>query len=882
MMLRYLLSFVLFIGLCSTVQAQGTPLLSDRFDFDSHLPYDKAIVTPTDFLGYEWGEQFTIYEKTVQYCQLLAEQSPRVVYHEYGETYEGRTLINLIISSEANIANLSVLQERHLSLLDPAVDDAEKATIVNNDPVFTSFSYNIHGNEASSTETAMQVAYRLGAAQDEATQDILDNSVIILYMCINPDGRDRYVYWANGVGRHLPGINPNDLEHYAPWPNGRTNHYWFDLNRDWIWGVHPESRGHTAEYQQWMPQVHVDYHEQGYNANYFTAPGATPRNLLLPDTYEAWSDTFGQANIQAFNAQDIAYFTRERFDFFYPGYGSSYPSVMGAIGMLTEQGGIAAGRAITTEDGYILTFQQRIYDHYLTSMATLAEAAAQRQALLNYSLQAWKPANSKSYNQTYIIKQEEGGFIHDFLGVMLRNNIEVQQATEAFSVPNCLNYRNGKTSIERFEAGDYLVKGDQARHLFIHSLLARQMAIEDSVMYDMATWSAPMAYNLEAYSSRDRIQVATQKISAKAATWSGEFTKTENAYAYVIDWQQRWAPRALSMLWAKGYRVRSALHEIANASHAFNAGSLIVLVGQNLEKQTTLAADLAEIAATAQVDIVALSSGRMLEGLDLASPQHRPVKQPRVAMLVEPPFSTYTSGQVYFLFDQETWLPIDRIRTSSFAQTALPRFGQRYGYTDINDYDVLILPGGGRHLERLFWQDQRMEISQWLQRGGTIIALEEAAMYFTEDGKITKLKASKPEQDTTEAAKIISYADQERYRGLQRIPGSSLRGHIDVTHPLAFGVKKETYALKLSTNALIPAAELQSVGRYHENSGELLQAGYASSANLDRLAGKTFAGVLPFGQGRIVYLPDNPHYRMFWRGTSRMVQNAAMLLPGFN
>lgn len=865
--------------------AQQVELVPERFAFEPALEYRSDIQSPAQFLGYELGEHFVEYHQAVQYIKYLAEQSDRIALNQYGETYERRPLINLVISSPENHGRMDRLQARHLKLLDPDYAQSEEGQkVIANDPVFTSLSYNIHGNEPSTTEAALQVAYRLAVATDEETADILTNSVIIMYVCINPDGRDRYVYWINSVGREQPGINPRDLEHYAPWPNGRTNHYWFDLNRDWVWGVHPESRGHIEEYQKWMPQVHVDYHEQGYNANYFTAPGATPRNLLLPDSYEAWSDTFGRANVEAFDKENIMYFTRERFDFFYPGYGSSYPSVMGAIGMLTEQGGIAAGRAITTDDGYVLTFRQRIFDHYTTSVASIRTAAAARQALLRYSVDAWNPNNSKSSNKTFVIRKEEGGYLVDLLKMLDRQKIEFYEAASDFSLGECLDYRTGTVTTQSFSAGDIIVPAQQARHLFVHSIMERNMAIEDSVMYDMSTWSAPLAYNLEAYSSPNFPRVDKKGLSSEELNWSEGLDKSllngAEAYAYLIDWQQRWAPKALNALWDNGYRVRAAIAPFTFGSKTYAAGSLIVLRGRNLEKETSMEDDMLAVATSAQVEVDALPTGRMDKGFDLSSSRNSPLEKPKVAMLVEPPFSTYTSGQVYFLFDHETAFPIDRIRTTAFAQTSLPKFGQRYGYTDINDYDVLILPNG-RNLERLFWQDQRLEINQWLQRGGVLIALENSARFFTTEGKFGKENMVKTTPDTTDEAKYLNYDERERYRGLRRIPGSSLNAKIDTSHPLAFGVKPDLYTLKLSTDALEPSTRLASVGTYTDDAAKMLSAGYASTENLERLAGKTFAGVQNIGDGKIVYLIDNPHYRMFWRGGSRMVQNAALILRAF-
>lgn len=877
--------FLCLLFLLPGVIVAQVDLTPERFDFEKNLDYNPDIKSPSEFLGYELGERFTEYHRSVQYFEYLADQSDRITLNQYGETYEQRPLINLVVTSEQNHANIASIRQRHLRLLEPGfADSAEGQEVLANDPVFTSFSYNIHGNEASNTEAAMQVAYRMAAATDEETAEMLTNSVIIMYVCINPDGRDRYVYWINGASREQPGINPRDFEHYAPWPNGRTNHYWFDLNRDWIWGVHPESRGHTIEYQRWMPQVHVDYHEQGYNANYFTTPGATPRNLLLPDSYEAWSDTFGRANIDAFDEQGLMYFTRDRFDFFYPGYGSSYPSVMGAIGMLTEQGGIGAGRAVTTNDGYVLTLRQRVYDHYTTSIATIRTAARARQALLKYSLDAWNPARAKSPNKSFIIRQEEGGYFMDLQQVLLRQNIEFYRATADFRISDCLDYRSGKVGLESFSAGDIIVPANQARHLFVHSILERSMAIEDSVMYDMATWSAPLAYNLEAYSSANIVRVAKERVSAEDVKWHGGLDDSQlqgaRAYAYCLDWNQRWAPKALNALWEKGYRVRAAVSAFTYRGNTYAPGTLIVLRGRNLEHEEQMAKDVLDIATATSTTFTAFPTGRMDDGFDLASSRNEPLHKPRLAMLVEPPFNTYTSGQVYFLFDQETEFPIDRIRTSAFAQTSLPKFGQRYGYTDINDYDVLILPDAN-NLDRLFWQDQRSDINKWLQRGGVLIALEDAAKFFTETGKFGKEQMVKGNPDTSEAVKYLTYDERERYRGLRRIPGSAMNAKVDTSHPLAFGVKPELYTLKLNTDALEPSTRLASVGVYENAPGELLAAGYASPENLERLAGKTFAGVLNVGDGKIVYLVDNPHYRMFWRGASRMVQNAAFMLRAF-
>jgi hypothetical protein len=868
----FLFGLALFMSL---IQLSAQPILVDekRFPLDPQLTYDTKVPSPEQFLGYKLGQEYTLYAQSVNYFKALDAASDRVTINQYGQTYEGRPLINLIITSPENHRNLPAIQQKHLQLLDP------NTPIAKNDPIFVSMSYNIHGNETSSTEAAMQVAYRLASATDEETLKILYNSVIVLYICINPDGRDRYIYWYKSAQRNVLGFEPRDYEHYEPWPGGRGNHYWFDVNRDWVWGVHPETRGLIQEYQKWLPQAHVDYHEQGYNSNYFTMPGTTPRNKILPDTYEAMSDTFGMANIREFDKHKISYFTRDQFDFFYPGYGSSYPSVMGAIAMLVEQGGIGAGRAVETDDGYVLTLRQRIFDHYTTSLATIKKSIERREMLFQYSKNAWNPATSKVPTQVYYLSSTST-YINENIAMLLRHGVKVEQAIQDFTVADAKDYKTGQLMRKNLPAGTYVVSTQQARHLFINTILERSLAIEDSVMYDMATWSAILAYNLEGYSSNTKPSVATKLVTTAPKAASG-VTNPNAQYAYIIDWKQRNAPQALAQLWRKGYQVRAAHEPFNDGTTTYGAGTLILLLERNMDKWTTVANDLQEIATATGVQILGFNSGRMRTGMDLASSRNRPVKQPRVALMIDPPFSSTTAGQITYLFDYETVLPIQRIKGVNLQQTALPKFGDRYGNADLNDYDVLILPDGGNGLSELFKTDQLAILRDWISRGGVVVATESASAFFTSNrSKFTDVKLVEPKRDTTEGAKLVTFANREDYFGKKRTPGTALNGTLDITHPLAFGMEKEVYTLKLDNTALLPSADLQTVGRYL-SADKLLAAGYIAPENAKLLAGNAFAAVLNIGQGKIVFLPDNTQYRMFWRGPSRMMQNAVMILPGF-
>lgn len=859
----------------SVLFAQKEWLNLDRFAFEPGLSVNKTIPTPASFLGYELGEQSTYYSSIENYIKELSITSDRVKLVTYGKTYENRSLYLLVFSSPENLSNLESIRINHLKLMNS--NDSQAKEIIERDPIFLSLSYNIHGNETSTSEAALQVAYRLAAATDEATNKLLQNSVIQLYVCINPDGRERYIQWYNSVKRKQLATSKNDLEHYEPAPNGRSNHYWFDVNRDWSWGIHPETRELTKEYQKWMPQIHVDHHEQGYNSNYFTMPGTTPRNKILPPSYEAWSDTFGRANIDAFNKNDISYFTREAFDFFYPGYGSSYPSIMGAIAMLTEQGGIAGGRAIETEDGTILTLRQRIWDHYTTSVQALFTGVKHKKELLKYSYDSWQPSKSLSAIKTYFLSPTDM-YTPDVMKILQHHGVKFEQSKEAFTVNTAFDYISNAPQKKIFPKGTIILSCNQAQHLLINSVMDKSLEIEDSVMYDMAIWALPLAYNLNAYYTKEILSIPTEPISVTSTVHK----IASNAYAYIMDWKQRNAPAALAHLWKLGYRVRSASKPFQIENNSFSPGSLIILAGANIDNKVNLESDLQKISKEHNVSIYSILTGRSTEGLDLGSSKNRPVQQPKVALMVDAPFNMQTAGQIWFLFDEEVGLPVDRIRTSVLLQSAMPKFGERYGYADLNDYDVLILPGGGNNLKYIFEKDAFSQLQDWVNRGGILIALENAVEFFTQDrSKFTQVKWSEIPNDTSLMAKTVSFDKREDYFGKKRIPGSALMSQIDISNPLAFGMEPTLHTLKQDLSSFLPANGLQTVGTYHTDVSKLLTGGYAPKEALKHLSGKSFAGIMPMGSGKVVFLLDNTQFRMFWRGPSRMIQNAVMLLKQF-
>lgn len=877
-MFRFAFAWLAFLWLPFSAFGQ-TQEAKDRFTFDPDLDYRSEVLSPAAFLGFEAGDEYSFHYQVLDYFRALASASERVRLVEYGKTHEGRTLVYAVISSAENLARLEEIRENNLKLADTkSVSDAEAEQIVASNPAVHWMSYNVHGNEPSSSEAAMHVAYRLAAAEDEQTLAFLKDLVVIIDPMINADGRDRYVYWYKSM--QSPILNPDidDVEHREFWPGGRTNHYWFDLNRDWVWLVHPESQGRIRAYQEWLPQVHIDYHEQGFNNNYFTHPGTTPRNLNLPKDHDRWSEAFGKADAKAFDKHQINYFTKEAFDFFYPGYGSSYPSLMGSIGQLREQGGHSlGGRAVTTNDEYVLTLRQRIFDHYLTSITSLQTSLENKEALQRYFRSAFDQKTNTNPTKAYVLPADATTHAAEIVNMLRAHKVEVLRAEEDFRVRRAFNYEDGKSASRSFKKGDFIIPTNQGRHIFVNTLFQRRMAIEDSIMYDMSSWAVPLAYNLDAAWTEEDIRVASRPVAETVGVPFG--VKNPSAgYAFVIDWKQRNATKALAQLWRHEYKVRSLEKEAVIEGKSFSRGSLVVLLGHNRQKASSVALEMQSIAEQTQVEIVGLNTGFADKGIDLASRQSAVLKAPKVAMLIDEPISSYTAGQLWFLLEKETGLSINRVR--------MPRFSS----IDLNEYDVLIVPNSGG-LSSALDSMARRRIDDWVKAGGTVVAVERSAAFFATEsnglsgikaasftGKDDKDKAKKPDPNYDA---YVAFADKDDLDDAQNIAGATLLGHVDTTHPLAFGLNGRLFTLKFGDEALEPQAtdNIHTVGYFDRNRDNLVVSGFVSTRNQGELAGKAFAMVEERGRGKIVLLHENTQYRMFYVGPSRLLLNAVMLVP---
>ncbi|MDA0377974.1 MAG: hypothetical protein O2899_00655 [Bacteroidetes bacterium] len=622
-----------------------------------------------------------------------------------------------------------------------------------------------------------------------------------------------------------------------------------------------------------MPQVHMDYHEQGFDNNYFTMPGKAPRNLELPEAYESWADMFGRASGEALARNQVNYFTRESFEFFYPGYGSSYPTMQGAIGMLSEQGGHSrGGRAVETNDGYVLTLRQRAWDHFATSMAVIEASVAHRTDLLAYQRAFFDPANSKQKTTAYLIPDDDGnGYVTDVIALLLAHGIEVERATAEFSVQG-MDFWNGTSARQTFPAGTWIVPTNQARHVMIHTLMQRQMEIESKDMYDMSAWSVPLAYNLQGAAwTEEALLMARESVSEAPKRTSG-VTNAGARYGYAIDWRQQGAPKALGMLWEAGYNVRAARRTFGIGEKDYSVGSIIVLKGRNRDRMAGMAADMERIAHAAGVRIEGYDVSRVDRGMDLASADARVVEEPRVVMLLDDPIGSETAGQIWYLFDRRVEWGIDRVRA------------RRLSSLDLDEVDVLVLPPG--NLSSLIDSTQSDRLGRWIRQGGVLIGSESAASFLASErsglssARMVRTDTEEEDESDVDEAVYTRYVDRSDSTDATRISGSAFRARLDNTHPLAAGMPESLFTLKFGTEAIEPSRSLHNVGTYDREAAQLLASGFASTENQEKLAGQTFAAVQDMGSGKVVLLLDKTQYRMFWLGPTRLLINAVMLLPG--
>jgi hypothetical protein len=805
----------------------------------------QELKSPSEFLGYELGTQFTRHHEVVDYYHYLASADPtRVKLDVYGKTNERRPLLLAYISSAENITNLEDIRKEHLKNT-KGEGNPSKAIVW--------LSYNVHGNESVSTEASMQTAYELLTKKTT----YLENTVVLIDPCINPDGRDRYVNWYNETKNTPNNVDPNSKEHHEGWLTGRANHYMFDLNRDWAWLTQVESQQRLKFFNKWLPHVHVDFHEQGVDDPYYFAPAAEPFHEVITDFQREFQKIIGKNHAKYFNANGWFYFTKERFDLLYPSYGDTYPTYNGGIGMTYEQGGSGrAGLGIITSIGDTLTLKDRIAHHHTTGLSTVEVASGNVQRL-NDEFKKFYGKKDFKYKD-YVINGEHDKMIA-LLKLLDQHDIEVGMAKNGTTVRG-YNYKTGKSGSIKTNLNSVVISTDQPKGTLVKVLFEPNAMLSDSVTYDITAWSLPHAYGVNAIASENSVpSIGSDKKVKTFYVGRPSSPIDENAYAFLTDWNSMKDARFLADLIKEKIRVRHNYKPFSLDGKNYKRGTLIITKGDNQNHKDFLGT-LQRIAEKHKKQLTSAATGYVDSGKDFGSGWVQMIDDVKVAVLSGEPTSTLRFGEIWHFFEQQLHYPFAVIDASYINRI------------DLSEYDVLVLPGGWGYNS---FMDEEMlgEIKDWVRNGGKLIAMGGSISSISGEGGFG-LKKKKTEKDSSQY--LQPYDGSEREQIKSAITGAIFKAKVDNTHPLAFGYGKDYFSLKLGNNAFDYLSNGNVV--YLEKNQNKPVSGFAGSEAQKTIDKTLIFGVDNYGRGSVVYMVDNPLFRGFWENGKLFFANAIFLV----
>jgi hypothetical protein len=806
------------------------------------LSANGQIRTPDEFLGYSLGSKFTPHHQVLAYFKSISNASKSVKLQSYGRTYEGRELTLAFVSDPSNIENLEQIRTDNLLL-----SGGEKNVKAQKQPAIIWFSYNVHGNEASSTETAMKVLYTLASGKDDV-KNWLKNTVVIIDPCLNPDGRDRYVNFFNSVVGVAPNPDPSSREHQEPWPGGRSNHYYFDLNRDWAWQTQMESEQRIIAYRKWLPQVHVDFHEQSYNEPYYFAPAAEPIHQSVTDWQRAFQVLVGQNNAKYFDENGWQYFTKERFDLLYPSYGDTYPLYNGAIGMTYEQGGIRAGLAVITADRDTLTLNDRIAHHFTTSMATLETCSKHAEQLLSeYKKFFDQSLTPKVSYKSYVVKAANVSRLRKLADLLTKNGIAY--AFGGDKSLSGLSFDTQKQESFRLERNDMVINIAQKHGVLAHVLFEPQTFVADSNTYDITAWALPYAYGLPAYALKEPLNGAFSFIDDGKKV----VNVLEKPYAWVLPWGSTQDAKFLSILHQKEIKVRVAEEDFTIGGLNYKAGSLLVYRAENEKKFSGFIPMMNELVKVNNIYSAPIASGFVEKGKDFGSNVYRLLAKPKVGVLAGNEVSSLAMGEVWSFFEQELQMPI-----SIYNITAVSSL-------DINKINTLIIPDGS-------YQDRLADqILPWLSAGGRLILLEEAITAFV-GKKQFGIKIKEETKSSGDKLNEMTYSKDEGFSN--NIPGGIFKVYLDPKSSLSYGIGRHYYTLKTDANIYQPLENGVTLGYLKPDS---YVSGVVGSNIKRKLANGTLYSRQNIGKGEVFYISSNPLFRNFWEVGKQLILNLSFL-----
>ncbi|PQJ32053.1 zinc carboxypeptidase [Nonlabens arenilitoris] len=812
-----------------TAQTITTPTLG--YYLPDHLTtYNPEISTPEEVLGYVPGEWHVTHDKLIEYMRTLARESDRISIENRGTTYEGRPIVLLTITSAKNHENLDQIQADHVALTEGSTASTANMPIV----VYQGFS--IHGNEPSGSNAALLLAYHLAAGQGAEMDELLDNTVILFDPSFNPDGLQRFAGWVN---QHKSiNVNPDsyDREYSEAWPGGRTNHYWFDMNRDWLPVQLPESQARIETFHNWMPNILTDHHEMGTNATFFFQPGIPSRtHPLTPAMNQQLTRKIGDFHAAELDKIGSLYYTEESYDDFYYGKGSTFPDINGSIGILFEQAS-SRGHAQNSENG-VLTFPFTIRNQFTAGISTLKAAAGMRQKILDYQRQFYKDSKKEAASGAIIFGDHtDAGRTDALADILLRHKIEVR------SLKNDVT-KNGKTYKKDYA---YIVPKNQKNSRLINAMFEKRTTFQDSLFYDISAWTFPLAFDMD-YDENASLADATDKISVR--TGIGKITVSD--YAYLMPWNEYKTPMILNILLEEGIRAKVAMENFSIEGKDYDYGTILIPVQNQKWDSGEFADYLGDIYLHHGVEFHGVQSG-LTTGIDLGSRQFRALTHPKIALLIGDGINPYDAGEIWHLLDQRYNMMVTKIDINDINRK------------DLSRYNTIIVSATYGSPEN----EVVDQLKEWTRAGGTLIGYRSALRWMS-SSKLLPLTF----KSIDNPANDITFEQRSDFYGAQNIGGAIFETQLDRSHPIAFGFKDDQLPMFRNTRLFIEphSDSFRNPIRYTDNP---LMSGYISDLNLEALKNTVPFQHNNYGRGDVIGFTDNTQFRAFWYGTNKLLMNA--------
>jgi len=816
--------FFLFL-VCFTMSAQ-------KVDLSYYLPnerYNSEIPTPKEIIGHEVGEWHVTHDKLVMYMKALAKASDRITIEERGKTYEDRPLLLLTITSPNNHKNLEEIRKKH-------IDVTNDTSVSTDNPVVVYQGFSIHGNEPSGSNAALAVAYYLAASVSSETQNLLDNTVILFDPSFNPDGLQRFAYWANVNKSKNINPDPNDREYNEIWPRGRTNHYQFDMNRDWLPVQLPESKARIATFHKWLPNILTDHHEMGSNSSFFFQPGIPSRtNPLTPQMNQDLTKEIATYHAKALDNIGSLYYSEESFDDFYYGKGSTFPDINGGIGILFEQGS-SRGHAQETDNG-ILTFPFTIRNQVTAAFSTLEAAKSMREKLLKYQQDFYEESRNTGSNKAIVFGDEkDAAKTYHLAEVLKRHQVKIHDLKSDFT-------QNGKN----FKKGySYVVPMNQKNQRLVKAMFDVRTTFKDSLFYDVSAWTFNHAFGVD-YAENISLSKAGEEIDKLEMPTAGVSFKSN--YGYLMPWNEYYAPKALNAILQKGLRAKVSMKNFKNGGKSYDYGTIFIPVQNQKLSDDEMYNFLSIVAKESATKIYGVITG-LNDGIDLGSNNFRAINTPKVAMLVGDGVAGNDSGEIWHLFDQRFDMHLTRLDTRYFNRV------------DIAKYTHIIIPSSG--LEKAAVE----KLKTWVRNGGVLVGYKNTARWLSSNNMIS-LNFERAKRDSI---KDVSFEERSLQSGAQVIGGAIFEANLDRSHPVNFGYKNDRLAL-FRNSTMFLKADKNSYNNPIQYTSKPLLSGYISKENAKVIPNTVPFKVQRFGRGRVAVFTDNTNFRAFWYGTNKLLMN---------